>query len=98
MITKLRGFTKTVVSLIMLTASILTIGLISYQVFSPQGRIFQSLSELWNEYPLALLALAALLFLAKGWISNYHPGQRLSNVLVYATVIIGILLGLQYLL
>lgn len=98
MITKLRGFTKTVVSLIMLTASILTIAIISYQVFSPQGRIFQSLSELWNEYPLALLALAALLFLAKGWISNYHPGQRLSNVLVYATVIIGILLGLQYLL
>ena len=98
MITKLHGFTKTVVSLIMLTASILTIAIISYQVFSPQGRIFQSLSALWNEYPLALLALAALLFLAKGWISNYHPGKHLSNVLVYATVIVGILLGLQYLL
>lgn len=98
MITKLRGFTKTVFSIVMLTASILTIAIISYQVFSPQGRIFQSLSQLWNQYPLVLLALAALLFLAKGWISNYHPGQRLTNVLVYATVIVGILLGLQYLL
>lgn len=98
MINRLRGYTKLAVSVVMLCAISLTIAIVSYQVFSPQGRIFQSLSELWENHPMVLLGLGVLIFVVRHWVNGYHPGQRLSNALYYGTAVVGIVIAVRYLL
>ena len=96
MINKLRGYTQLAFSVVMLCAIAFAMAIISYQLFSPQGRIFQALGDLWDNHPMVLLVLVGAVLVARHWINGSHPGQHLSNGLFYLTAIIGIVAGMQY--
>jgi len=69
----------------------------AYQLFSPEGGLFQGVATLWRINPLLPLLLGLTFLAIKYWLENAKHSAQFADMIVYLAVLIGMFFSLNML-
>jgi len=91
------GIPGLVLSLFVFIAVSLAIGGTAYQIFTPEGAIFQWVAKLWQINPLLPLLLGLAFWVIKHWLESTERSAQFADMTVYLAVLVGMYFGLNML-
>jgi ABC-type amino acid transport system permease subunit len=87
---------ESIFSLAVFLAIALAIGVVSYQLFNPDGSVASWLFQIWRNDPVLLVLLGGVVFLLKRWFGSSQSSNA-ADLMFYGMVTIGFFYGFKLL-